>query len=1732
MSETTLNLLLVDDEHSVRIPLARHLSGEPYRYLVKDVASVEEALQAIDEANGRFDVALIDEVLGEGALPSGLDLLRQIKSKYPQIECILFTGWGMRSGMEALAAGAYRYFAKPFNLEELALTIRFAAEEGRRRLEQRFLSALVKVSQGLTQTTQMDRQLALAWEFVRGQLEVSTFFIGLSAPRGDRVYFPLAFDKGQRVTLPDLMLGENRSDWGLAGYVVKTGEEVLWSTSEERERVCADRKIFPRLEGEPSTSCFCVPLVIGNQVRGVLSAQSYQPHVFIPPLQNALRALAGHLSVALENSRLVDELRQRAADNQVQAERIAALERLAVSINSNLELEEILTQTCQAAADFFHADHSGLVIFDEDRVQGVVEAEYPDLGARGQPIPLRGIPLEEHLIESCKPLIIPDVSGENGLGEVREIMLNLGIQSSLFVPVIGKSGLLGSFSLDSIHQKRRFSEDEIELCQIFASQVAVAIENGRLYRQAQEGRDYLHALFKASAEVISPREPQDVLQSIVFQACHSTGAWRAAALLVDEGGHPQILATWNFDHHLEAATSVRETGISRQVIASGKPRFIEDMEAEAQDVHPAMLAQGVKAAACLPLPRGGRTIGVLWIHYQEKHPFSDAEKQALQIYANQSAVAYDNARHIRELEQLREATEAMAKEAEPKRVLRRIVEGARRVLGADIAVIWSYDPDRGRFLPEELTAEGVPEDILEEFRREEPRAGKTTNRVLEQEYLKVTDVEASLEIGDPTRVFLTRLGVQSFQGIRLDVAGERLGVLYADYKTPRDFGKEERRILEHFAHHAALTLKKARLLTQIKRAREAARVITEVTTLGKLDDTLKVIVKGAKDVLGSDIVTLYTFDEKTQRFVQAEGEGYRKRSNLRPPQEVAVDSSLWRVVNLGEPYYHAAEDAPNDRLLQGGFVRNEKVRSALGVQLRFEGERVGVMFVNYRTPHRFTEAEIADALQFGNQAAVAIRNAQLFEERERVRERQELVASISQKASANLELVELLDTLYQELKRVLRVPILPSTALWDERQCCLRLVESKSYDYKSKVIESEKRRECVQLGEGITGWVAEHKEPLIIPNVDHEPRYKRFVPTTKSELAVPILYGQEKELIGVLDIESSEENAFGEEEFLLVQTLANQLAVAIHNAQLHERTKRQAETLKGLYEAGKAVTGLLDLDEILKRIAEQAWGLVGRQSSYAVIRLVEGEVAKVVAVHPANLVQRRDPIPVIDLKTGVNGRIGVTGRTIRTGEPQLVNDVHSDNDYIVSEPQVNSELAVPIKLGESVIGVINVDSPEPQAFTEEDQHTLTSLASYAAIAINNAQLHERARKQATTLKGLYEAGKAITSTLALEETLARVAEQALNIVGASPQEGCFSHIALREGEKLRFIAGWPLEILDDLRKNVGEIDLQKDEKKGIAGHAVLERQSQKVDDVSENDNYIPLRKNINIRSQLSVPLKIGERIIGVLSLEHPKPTAFSDEDVHNLEALAAQAAVAIENARRFGETEKMLAARTALAWTGMLGSTWRHAVEKHAITIREQIQLLRSDLASKAKVDPSERLERIERLANQILEKPMTPPLSAEEGVISLPINDFLRERARQLWAHEPYKSVSLKLDLKLDETATVRTSPEWLRRALDILIDNAVKAAEASPERKIVLGSQQHDHYAEISIVDNGQGIPPDVQESLFREPIKKPQGAKGQGIGLLLAQAIVQTYGGSISCRETGPTGTTMVISLPLEL
>jgi two-component system NtrC family sensor kinase len=216
----------------------------------------------------------------------------------------------------------------------------------------------------------------------------------------------------------------------------------------------------------------------------------------------------------------------------------------------------------------------------------------------------------------------------------------------------------------------------------------------------------------------------------------------------------------------------------------------------------------------------------------------------------------------------------------------------------------------------------------------------------------------------------------------------------------------------------------------------------------------------------------------------------------------------------------------------------------------------------------------------------------------------------------------------------------------------------------------------------------------------------------------------------------------------------------------------------------------------------------------------------------------------------------------------------------------------------------------------------------------------------------------------------------------------------------------------------------------------------------------------------------------------------------------------------------------------MASSAWRHAVGNYATTIQDLVDLARRDMAAGAAAGKiRSRLERVEDMANKIRATPITAPLHAEEGVRSVAVNELLRERIRQLWGREPYRNVQVVFDARLEESTTVRASPDWLRRAFDILVENAVEAVAASATQQLTVVTKLTHGGVELSITDTGKGVQDEALQRLFRAPIPRPKGSKGLGVGLLMAHTIVQTYGGDIRLDSTGPSGTTMIIWLPAE-
>ena len=247
------------------------------------------------------------------------------------------------------------------------------------------------------------------------------------------------------------------------------------------------------------------------------------------------------------------------------------------------------------------------------------------------------------------------------------------------------------------------------------------------------------------------------------------------------------------------------------------------------------------------------------------------------------------------------------------------------------------------------------------------------------------------------------------------------------------------------------------------------------------------------------------------------------------------------------------------------------------------------------------------------------------------------------------------------------------------------------------------------------GAAVASEQPLVVNDVSVDPRYVEFVPGMQSELVVPLLHRSRP--IGALNILSRNVHQFTERDMAIVSQFAAHVAVAVVNARLFERSRLDAEAFETLAEIGHEVASVLDIDELFTRIAQLAKRVIDYRTFGILLVNDDNELEMKLAVKYGEKVE----VPRVALGEGLVGYAALHKEVV------LAPDVSQDPRYINLVPDVRSELAIPLLLKDRCIGVVDLESPQLNAFSKRDVEILTLLASQAAVAIENARLDEEVR---------------------------------------------------------------------------------------------------------------------------------------------------------------------------------------------------------------------------------------------------------------------------------------------------------------------------------------------------------------------------------------------------------------------
>ena len=734
-----------------------------------------------------------------------------------------------------------------------------------------------------------------------------------------------------------------------------------------------------------------------------------------------------------------------------------------------------------------------------------------------------------------------------------------------------------------------------------------------------------------------------------------------------------------------------------------------------------------------------------------------------------------------------------------------------------------------------------------------------------------------------------------------------------------------------------------------------------------------------------------------------------------------------------------------------------------------------------------------------------------------------ILSAISQTINQSVDLHEILNNSLDQIKELTGVSSV-GLFLLDGEENVLVLAAQRGL---SKPLMKGLRR--TSLEDGIPGQVVLSGDAVFIEDY---PRHPKASPPlveegVRSLMGVPL--GSKTRAQGALTIAWNESHPFNSSEINFFTSIAQIMSGALERVSLYTENVKRLEEQKTLYSISQEIASRLELKVILQKIMEGAISLLTAEAGEIALWDNRKQQYISVIVHglPSSFIGREVGPPME----------GIVGDICTQKGPVLYEDYerHPKRWQKLDVYHFKQVVGVPLNVRQMIIGTMVVGSWDPQKrFQAEEIELLSSFAHQAAIAIGNAKLYEDSTAKIKQLTSLYEIGKALSSTLDVDELLKKSLELLRGFLGHSP---CSILLLDRNRNELYIqqIIGRDLEEVKEKRFKVG-VD-------GIVGWAAQTGSPLYVPDVSKEPRYIPGVPGV--RSEAVFPLKIRDEVIGVLNVESTEMNGFDEEDLKVLSSFASQVSISIENARLFAELKQTLKElkqaqdqiiqAEKLRALGEMASGVAHDFNNALAVILGNIQLLLYQLDRLGVQEVRQQLRSLEQATKDAAETVRRiqefTGLRRDREFVSVPIGEMIKEVVtitQPRWRDQAQeRGIHIELTTQGDETPLVFGSPSELREVLTNIVFNAI---EAMPEGgTITLSSQPHGNWVEVRIHDTGTGMPEEVKKRIF-DPFFTTKGVTNSGLGLSVSYGIVKRHGGEILVESEPGKGTTFILHLPM--
>lgn len=950
-------------------------------------------------------------------------------------------------------------------------------------------------------------------------------------------------------------------------------------------------------------------------------------------------------------------------------------------------------------------------------------------------------------------------------------------------------------------------------------------------------------------------------------------------------------------------------------------------------------------------------------------------------------------------------------------------------------------------------------------------------------------------------------------------------------------------------HHQRQELERVTALHARERAisRERVQILAVVSErLSKrltVEEVAQIVTGEAHDALRATASALYSISDEGGALEQIASRGHSAAFAPLGEADVLAPSSLLVAVQRGEPQW--LEHAPETEL--GANLGPDRLEARAVVPLSVGMRCIGVLAFGFATPKSWDSGAREFIVTLGAQFGAALERARLLaKERLAYRELEKrnlamrLMADVGTLLSSSLE--------YEPTLRRLTELVVPAIADWctvdvlDAHGRVQRLSAFHSDPEKVALAHELERRYPADpeaprgvpqvLRTGETEWMAEIPESLIA-SAARDPEHLATIQRLGLRSYVVVPLKARGRILGALSLIYAESGrTYGEADVRHIEELAARAALSVDNALLfkaqvdaRERLERQSRQALLIGDVGAALTSNADLETALQRCTE------------AIVRHLGAAFARIWTR------SAREPVLELQASAGIythldgeHSRVPVgkykIGRIAESGTPHLTNDVQndpwvSDTEWARREGMV-SFAGYPLIIDGKILGVMALFAREPLA--DDTLTALSSISDSIAIGIERARADLRAREERDTLEIVNEVGRALAAELDREKLVQAVTDYATKLAGAA--FGAFFYNVVNEAQEsymLYAISGVP-------REEFSKFPMPRNT--DVFAPTFAGQGTVRVDDIRKDPRYgrsAPYHGmppgHLPVASYLAVPVvsRTGA-VIGGLFFGHPTPGVFTERSQMLVAGVAAQAAIAMDNARLFREAQRLITQldktnkeldqfayvashdlKAPLRGIANL-SQWLEEDLGEAVTAqaREQLNLLRS------------RVHRMEGLINGILDYSRAGRVRAKPEVVLV---DKLLAEVIELSAAP--SSAQIEIGPGLPELRTERVP---LQQVFMNLVGNALKHAKRADAQVRVAARDAGDFY-EFQVSDNGPGIAPEFHERIWGvfQTLESRDTLESTGIGLSVVKKIVESKGGRAWVVSAVGAGATFYFTWP---